>query len=133
MWGTLPGRPSRSGFHSSKGGVSPHERIANASKRWCQFSGRQSTVSLERGGTCALSDLHRDDIEGGFERRAWEGVSFLFGNGSVTKVGNHNRSDGIGRGYFFEAINQDEASRNTMATTEIGVYTVSSVVLIEGD
>jgi hypothetical protein len=88
---------------------------------------------LERGGTCALSDLHRDDIVGGFERRAWGVVSFLFGNGSVTKVGNHDRSDGIGRGYLFEAINQDEASRDTVATTEIGVYAVSSVVLIEGD
>lgn len=70
MWETLPGRPSRSGFHSSKGDVSPHVRPANASMRWCQFSGRQSTVGLERDGTYALSDLHRDDVECGFERRA---------------------------------------------------------------
>ena len=61
------------------------------------------------------------------------GVSFLFRNGGVTKVGNYDRSDRIGRGYLFEAIDQDEASRHTMATTEIGVYAMSSVVLIEGD
>jgi len=48
---------------------------------------------LGRGGTCALSDLLRDDIEGGFERRAWERVSFLFGNGGIAKVGNHDWSD----------------------------------------
>ena len=101
--------------------------------KWCQFSGRQSTVGLEKGGTCALSDLHRDDVEGGFERRAWDEVSFLFGNGGVTKVGNHDWSDRIGWGYLFEAVYQNEASGHTMATTEIGVYTVSSIVLIEGD
>jgi hypothetical protein len=85
------------------------------------------------GGTCAFFDLHRDDVEGGFERRAWDRGSFLFRNGGVTKVGNHDRGDGIGGGYLFEAIDQDEASRHTMATAEIGVYAVSSIILIEGD
>jgi hypothetical protein len=61
------------------------------------------------------------------------GVSFLFGNGSATKVGNYDRSDRIGRGYLFEAIDQDEASRYAMAAAEIGVYAMSSIVLIEGD
>jgi hypothetical protein len=88
---------------------------------------------LERDGTYALSDLHRDDVEGGFERRARDRVSFLFGNGGVTKVGNYDRSDRIGRRYLFEAIDQYEASRRPMAAAEIGVYAVSSIVLIEGD
>ena len=43
--------------------------------RWCPFSGHQSTVSLERDGTYALSDLHRDDVEGGFERRALDNIT----------------------------------------------------------
>jgi hypothetical protein len=48
-------------------------------------------------------------------------------------VGNYDRSDRIGRGYLFEAIDQDEASRYAMAAAEIGVYAMSSIVLIEGD
>jgi hypothetical protein len=59
--------------------------------------------------------------------------SFLFGNCSVTKVGNYDRSDRIGRRYLFEAIDQYEASRRPMAAAKVGVYAVSSIVLIEGD
>ena len=75
MWGTQQARPSRSGFRSSKDGGSLHVRPTSASTRWCRSSGHQSTVGLERDGTCALSDLHRDDVEGGFERRALDNIT----------------------------------------------------------
>jgi hypothetical protein len=59
--------------------------------------------------------------------------SFLFRNAGATKVGNHDRSDRIGRGYLLEAVYDYETSGYPMPAAEVGVYPVLGVFLIDCD